>query len=129
MAEAITFGNVEAATVQWLASVVGVPVHRVLPDDLDDEFVRVMLTGSRRRNLVTEDAQVTLECWARSDAAAEALARTTYGWMCAMDQPDGTHVPQGEDGWVGGPYAQPDPVTSRPRYVMTAVVRHSAITL
>lgn len=123
--EAIAFGNVEAATVGYLAPLVGVPVVRVIPATRPAKFVRVLLTGTSRRSLTLADAHVTIECWASSDADAEALARLVYAQMCAMDLPDGTHVPDGPDGWLGGPYASPDPTSGTPRYVMTTIVRQS----
>lgn len=129
VAEAITFGNAEAAVIGYLTALAGVPALRVLPSPLPPSFVRVMLTGTSRRHLAAADAQITLECWAKTDAAAETLGRLVYGLMSAMDLPDGTHVPQGEDGWLGGPYASQDPTTGTPRYVMTAIVRQPAITL
>ena len=127
--EQITFSNVEAQVVGYLAPLAGVPAYRVIPAARPTSFVRVLLTGTRRLGLTQADASVTLECWAASDAAAHDLARKVYGLMCAMDLADGSHVPDGEDGWAGGPYPSPDPDSGTPRYVMTAVVRQPAILL
>ena len=129
MAEALAFPNVEAQTVTYLAPLVGVSVLRVLPDPLPaGTFVRVMLTGTRRVNLTLMERRVTLECWAALGHAAdaEALASITYGHMGAWST-DSTWVPDGQDGWAGGPYADVDPETGRPRYVMTANVRQGVI--
>ena len=128
MAEAITFDNAEAIVVGHLSGHLAVPVQRVVADPRPAKFVRVLATGAHRRNLPQLDAQITLECWAPTDAAAAALARDTYGWMCALDL-DTAHVPQGSDGWLGGPYPSPDPESGTPRYVMTAIVRQRATTL
>lgn len=129
MTEALTFPSVEAQVLDYLTPIVAVPVVRVVPATRPVSFVRLMLTGTTRRNLVQADARLMIECWAKTDADAEALARTVYGRMSAMNLPDGTHVPQGEDGWAGGPYASADPTTGTPRYVMACIVRQSAIVL
>lgn len=86
------------------------------------EFVRVILTGAVRESVSHRAAQVTVECWAGSGPAAAALADDVYDALAALDV-GGSHVPQGPDGWVGGPYSQPDPDTGSPRYVMTAILR------
>jgi len=122
----ITFSNVEAQTVTYLAPLLSVPAVRVVPASRPASFVRVLLTGTNRLTLTLADARVTVECWAPTDAAAEALSRQTYALLCAMDLDDGTHVPDGPDGWAGGPYASADPVSGSPRYVMTVIVRQSA---
>lgn len=124
--ETITFSSVEAQVIGYLTPLLATPVVRVIPASRPALFVRVLLTGTTRRSLTLADAHVTVECWAATDAAAEALARQTYALMCAMDLDDGTHVPDGPEGWMGGPYASADPVSGTPRYVMTAIVRQSA---
>jgi hypothetical protein len=128
MTEVLTFPNVEAQTLAYLEPLLEVPVDRVLRDPLPDEFVRVLLTGTRRLNISLLNRRVTLECWAKTDAAAEALASKTYGYMAAW-RTDSVWVPQGEDAFAGGPYADVDPDTKRPRYTMTANVRQGVIHL
>ncbi|MCL2089846.1 MAG: hypothetical protein FWH11_01240 [Micrococcales bacterium] len=127
MGEPVALGNVEAQVMGYLTSLLDVPSVRVVPRPRPDRFVRVLLTGTRRTSPVTADAQVTVECWAPTDAAACDLARQVYGHLCALDLPDGTFVPPGEDGWVGGPYASADPDSGTPRYVMTAIVRQAVL--
>jgi len=125
MVEALTFGNVEAKTMVYLEPLVLADVVRVLPDPLPaSPFVRVLLTGTRRLNLSLLEHRLTLECWGGSDAEAEALARLTYGHMGAW-RTDSVWVPDGEDAFIGGPYADVDPDTKRPRYTMTANVRQA----
>lgn len=128
MREMVTFGNIEADVVEFLeplalASAFECQVIRVLKPPLPDgPFVRVLLTGSRRLNISQMERQVTLEAWGGSDAQAHDLGSLVYGWVGSLALADGTHVPDGEDGWLGGPYPEPDPRTERPRYVMTAIV-------
>ncbi|MCL2453759.1 MAG: hypothetical protein FWD18_00425 [Micrococcales bacterium] len=120
----LTLGSAEAAVLDYLSPLVDVPVLRGAPaGERPEAFVRLMLTGTRRTSLVQADAQVTVECWAPTHAAAYEVCRQVYGLLGAMDLDDGTHVPPGEDGWAAGPYASVDPDTGTPGYVMTVVVR------
>jgi len=99
-----------------------------VPDQRPARFVRVSLTGTTPRSVAHTDAQVTIECWDTDSAAAADLARIVYALMCAMDTPDG-HVPQGPNGWAGGPVYLEDPTARVPRYVMTPIVRTRVHTL
>ncbi len=99
-----------------------------VPDDRPSRFVRVALTGSTRRSVAHIDAQVTIECWDTDSVGASELTSLAYALMCAMDTGE-AHVPQGSDGWVGGPAYLEDPTARVPRYVMTAIVRTRARTL
>lgn len=133
MAEPLALPNVEAQTVAYLGPLVSVDVVRVLPDPLPDgPWVRVMLTGGRRINITLVERRVTLECWgsegAHGDAEAEALGSLTFAQMAAW-RTDSTWIPDGEAGWTALPYADTDPVTGRPRYVMTANVRQAVTRL
>ena len=116
----------------YLAPLVDVDVLRVLPDPLPTgAFVRVMLTGTRRVSITLVERRLTLECWGPEggDADAEALGSLTYAHVGAWQTDDTTWVPVGENGWTAGPYADVDPLTGRPRYVMTANVRQGVVEL
>lgn len=124
------FPDAEAVVVSYLNTLLATDgdtarASTYVPADRPARLVRVMLTGSARRTLSHEDAQITVECWAPEGPDARALAGKVYGWLCDLDS-GGSHVPQGEDGWVGGPYSEPDPETDTPRYVMTCIVRSRA---
>lgn len=139
MPERITFANVEEQVATYLNAALAdrtppLKAYVALPDPLPEEaFVRAVLTGSRRRNLEQMDRQVTFEAWSQALNAehqwhvTSELGLELYGLVSAFSLPDGTCVPEGEDGWVGGPYPEPDPVSGRPRYVMTATIRQPAI--
>lgn len=125
MAEALGLPNVEAQTIVHLAPLVGVDVMRVMADPLPSgPFVRVVLTSTRRINLTLLERGVTLECWGGTDAQAAELSSVVYAHMGAWHT-DHTWVPVGEDAFAGGPYADVDPDTKRPRYIMTANVRQA----
>lgn len=126
MAEVLAPANVEALAIAYLTPLVGVDVLRVLPETLPAKFVRVMLTGTRRVNVSLVERRLTVECWASSDADAEALGSLTYAHLGAW-KTDSVWVPDGENGWTAGPYADVDPDTGRPRYVMTPNVRQAVV--
>jgi hypothetical protein len=128
VAEALATPNVEAQTIEYLEPLIELPVERVAPDPLPEEFVRVLLTGTRRINLSLLERQVTLECWAITDARAEAISSLVYGHMGAW-RTDSVWVPEGENAFLSGPYADIDPISKRPRYTMTANVRQAVIHL
>lgn len=137
--EAITFPDAEAVVVAYLNGRLAADGDTArattrVPRERPARFVRVILTGSTRRNLSQQDAQVTVECWdsGPSEPGKQPpvidLMQKVYGWLCALDV-DGAHVPLGSDGWVGGPYSDPDPETGSPRYVMTVILRQRAIVM
>lgn len=97
-----------------------------VPTTRPASLVRVMLTGMVRRSTSHRDAQVTVECWATDGVAAARLADKVYDWLADLDV-GSSHVPQGPDGWVGGPYSQPDPDSGTPRYVMTVILRQREV--
>ena len=90
-----------------------------VPDLLPRRFVRLLDSGSTPRTVVHRDSRVTEECWNKGGpAAAKQDAEDVYA---ALDEWDLVPV---WDGWPSGPYAQPDPITGTPRYVMTCLIRH-----
>lgn len=117
------FADPEDLVIGYLDAHLDVGVSSRLPaDPLPEAVVRVMLTGSTRRSVTHRDAQVTVECWAYSSTAAMDLAGQVHDLLEQLDTPGG-HVPQGPSGWLGGPYADDDPLTGTPRYVQTVIVR------
>ncbi len=93
-----------------------------VPDPRPDRFVRLLLAGSTITSPAHRDCRIVVECWEQSENEAERLADLVCGWLCDMNTPNG-HVPQGAGGWFSGIYAQPDPDSGTPRYVMTVVLR------
>lgn len=93
-----------------------------VPNPRPTRFVRLMQAGATIRSVAHRDVRVVVECWEASEAAAERLADLVQGWLVEMNTSAG-HVPQGRDGWLGGPYSQPDPDSGTPRYVMTVNLR------
>lgn len=96
-----------------------------VPSPRPARFVRLMQAGTSERSVAHRDVRVVVECWETSEHAAERLADLVQGWLRSMNTARGV-VPQGADGWLGGPYSQPDPDSGTPRYVMTVILRQGA---
>ena len=114
--------KVEAIVVTHLESY-GHNASAKVPDPIPSLFVQVILTGNRQRSLTVRDSLVTLDCWAQTESEASDLADAVYSDLSNMSN-DAAYLPEGEDGWAGGPYSMPDPISGRARYQMTAVVRN-----
>jgi hypothetical protein len=96
--------------------------HAGVPDPRPARFIRLQLAGATVTSLAHRDCRMVVECWEKSEHEAERLADLVVGWLAEMDTNDG-HVPAGPDGWLGGPYSQPDPDSGTPRYVTTVILR------
>jgi hypothetical protein len=95
------------------------PVYSRVPNPRPATFVRVIRTGGPRRNLVVDDAQITVEAWAATDEAAHDLAQLCRAILLASPGDSDLIRDVGE---VGGPGLQPDPDSNTPRYVFTHLV-------
>lgn len=132
MTEILVAPDVEAAAVVFFRDGLGVLADHVatkVPDPLPARMVRVSLTGGSRRDVATETAQVTVECWGPDAPSASEMARTAYALaLSAAGSADGpVWVRRVET--VGGVQFFPDPDTNNPRYQFTVrwSVRPSAI--
>ena len=93
-----------------------------VPKSRPSRFTRLMFAGATDRSVAHRDARVVVESWNVDELQAERDADHIHEQLCEMATPDGL-VPQGPEGWLGGPYAQPDPDSGTPRYVQTVIVR------
>ncbi len=132
MTEVLVSPDVIQAATGFLRSYLGVLADRVgteVPETMPANMVRVSLTGGARRDIVTDAAQLTVECWAPNEPTASLLARTAHGLMhsAAGTQAGGIWVRRVET--VGGVQSFPDPDTAKPRYQFTVRwhVRSAAI--
>lgn len=132
--EAITFPDAEGVVIGYLNNLLAgrgdaARVANKVPSPRPARFVKVTRAGGGRRSLAQEDAQVTAQCWDVDSPEASELARLCRGLLAAMDiNANGVvaHVPQGEEGEVGGVAFFPDPDTNLPRYQFTVIVRQRA---
>ena len=122
MAEVLVTPDVEAAAVTYLRTALGVLADKVatkVPATMPARMVRVSLTGGSRRDVATDVAQVTVECWGPDETTASSMARTGQGLMfSAAGMTAGTVFVRKVE-TVGGVQNFPDPDTNKPRYQFT----------
>ena len=122
MTEVLVSPDVESAAVLYLRSGLGVLADKVatkVPTTMPNNMVKVSLTGGSRSGIVSDKAQLTVECWAANEPTASLLARTAHAYMLAAAgvTAGGLFVRKVET--VGGVQFFPDPDTTKPRYQFT----------
>jgi hypothetical protein len=122
MGEILITPDVELAAVTFLRTGLGALADKVatkVPATMPAKMVRVSLTGGSRRDVASDAAQLTVECWASDEPTASSLARSAQALMFSAS---GSTV---ESLWVrrvdsvGGVQFFPDPDTAKPRYQFT----------
>lgn len=124
MNDPILFADVEALVTDFLTEVLDVTVSSEVPptQTLDDEHLQVFRTGGPRRNLVTDEPQLSIEARAATPKAAHDLAQLARAHLHALvgTTLDGLAVYRVDE--LSGPQALPDPNSAQPRYVFTVTV-------
>lgn len=138
MTEVIEYPDAEAVVMRYLdqkLAAIGLPTmvitYRVSGGAPPTRWVRVVRTGGTRRDMVTDAAQITLDCYASTEANAYALASKVRALLAAMPDagnPDGATVYRCRE--LGGPSNLPDPLTRQNRYTLTVLldIRGQALT-
>jgi len=120
VSDLVVFTDVEALLVSWLrAQLDGSQVGNKVPNPRPDPFVLVQRHGGIRNTVVTDAAQVGLECWAGHDYEAHDLlqrCRALLLYRLPGQILDGHTVYRVAE--FGGPSNLPDPASSMPRWVM-----------
>lgn len=98
------------------------PVGTRVPNPRDDAFWRVLATGGDRRNMVADDATVTVESWAQTEVQASLMARTVRAVLESLGgtTQDGTVVYRARS--FSPPVNLPDPESAQIRYTSTGVI-------
>ncbi len=116
----LVFPDVEALLTAWLrGQLTGVTVGNKVPNPRPDPFVLIQRHGGLRQTVVTDAAQVGLECWAGRDYEAHDLlqqCRSLLLYQIPGQILSGYTVYRVDE--VGGPSNLPDPTSSMPRWVM-----------
>jgi hypothetical protein len=117
--EAIVFpDSVELVCDELRTRLATVHVGSQVPTTRPATFVRVTRVGGVRRNLVTDEATLTVEAWAASEQAAHDLAQLCRAYVYAMPgQSDVRRVTE-----ISGPAFLPDPESEQHRFSMTVAV-------
>ena len=121
MAEVVVFGDAEAAVIAWLKPrIAPVKPSTEVPSTRPDELVKVTLTGGFDPNPVSENPQLTFECWAATSIRASEICREVKAHLKAMNGETVNGVFVRAVRTVGAPASFPDPQTNLPRYQYTA---------
>jgi hypothetical protein len=95
-----------------------IPVGSQVPTDRPATFVRIVRVGGVRRNLVTDEATLTIEAWAATEQAAHDLSQLARAYVHAMlGGGDVYRVTE-----FSGPALLPDPLSDLPRYSFTVAI-------
>lgn len=113
------FGNAQSIVNKHLRDATGLPVGTRVPAARPARFVRTIRTGGVRRDIVTDVARLTFECWNTDKVEAERDSQDVRREVEAMRGRsfDGIKVHGFEE--ISGPQDSPDPDTGTPRYVLT----------
>jgi len=111
------------AYFRTIPALTGTAIHQVEPNPLPTTpFILVRRFGGHLRNVVTDDAYVTVECWATNAATAHDTARIARAALYA----GAGHYMGGawcsRVGEIGGLSWSPDLDTAHPRYLWTSSV-------
>lgn len=115
----VVFPDATDVVCRILNAVLPVPVRSKAPNPRPASFVTVQRTGGPRKNLVTDNAQITVESWGATEEAAHdlaQLARAHIGGACGSVV-NGVAVYQVTE--QAGPGVLPDDLSDQPRYTQT----------
>lgn len=104
--------DIEALLIDYLSSILPIPVAADVPEDKPARFVSLERTGGGSRQLVVDRPIVAIQCWADSRADAELLAAMVDKSIKFM--PD--EYPDVVDASRNSAYNFPDPSSRKSRY-------------
>lgn len=109
---------VDVVTTALDASLVE-PVRSRVPNPRPATFVLVRRTGGPKRNLVTDEAQITVESWAATCEDAADLAQEARAILNNLPGQSIGGVPVYRVDEASGPADLPDPLSDQARYSQT----------
>jgi len=119
--DAVLFGDVEDALIDWLNGRLTPPVSDRVPKVTTEmlPFVVVERLGGPKASVVTERPIVTVEAWASGWRAAHALSQLARQAVhqIAGENVNGLAFYKVDE--FSGPARLPDPVSAKPRFVFT----------
>lgn len=123
----IVFPDAEQISIDYLraeldARLNDTHVGNRIPDPRPAALVQCRRLGGPRRNLVADNPQIGVECWADTEAEAHDLAQLCRGLLLAMPghTVDGVAVYRVDE--FAGPVNLPDPLSTQPRYTFTVQI-------
>lgn len=112
----VTFPDAMAVAIAYLNANMTPPVLPRVPSPRPAEFLTVRRTGGPKRNLVTDQAQLTVESWAESDEDAHDNIQRARALLNDMPGQTLSGVPVYRVEELTGPANLPDPLSDQPRY-------------
>jgi hypothetical protein len=97
-------------------------VTTIVPDPRPSRLVVVFRTGGARRDQLTDNAQLTIECWEASDTAAHDLAQLVRALINAMPGRLVAGVPVYRVNEAAGPQALPEPNSALARFTWSVQI-------
>lgn len=128
MTDPIRFPDAVAVVVDYLTTELAArgddaTVTSKVPDPRPDRLVRVSRTGGPRTSLVSDGAQISVECWDLLEEDAQDLAQTCRALLLVMRGTVQSGVAVYRVSELGGPALLPDPLSNAPRYVFSQQVQ------
>jgi metal-dependent amidase/aminoacylase/carboxypeptidase family protein len=120
--EPIVFPDAVAVCCTYLDGVLLEPVRSKVPNPRPDAFYTVTRTGGPKRNLVTDEAQITVEAWGPDDETAHDMAQAARAYLNAMVGQTVNGAPVYRVDELAGPANIPDPLSEQPRYSQSFAV-------
>lgn len=122
----ILFADAEQLLCDYLRPLLAPqPVGTRVPDPRPDRYIRLLRTGGVPPTIVTDGAQITVECWDRTEAGAVTTAAMARAILTAMPRRGiilAGHPVQGVEE-LSGPANLPDPLApGQARYTFSLLV-------
>lgn len=124
----VVFPDTVAVALSWLREQLAEECVSRVPNPRPARFVLVRRVGGPRRDLVTDEATVTVEAWAATEQDAHdlaQLARAALHTLAGRKHDDITVYKVGE---FAGPASLPDPESDQPRYTLTMTIAARGVT-
>lgn len=118
MSETIVFGDATATALSILASLPD-PGFGKVPNPRLGRFYVVRRVGGPKRNVVTDQATLTVESWAESTEEAHDMAQLARAALNAAQGSIVLGIPIYRVDEASGPADLPDPLSGQPRYSQT----------
>ena len=118
----VVFPDAAAAVTSRLGDELDIETDHKVPNPRPDEFIVVRRVGGPRRDLVTDEATLTIEAWAQTEEAAHDLAQLARAHVHAMAGTTEGDARVYRVGEFAGPASLPDPESDQPRYTLTVTV-------
>lgn len=91
-------------------------------DNFDGEFVRLIRTGGPKQTQVSDNPQITIECWARTEDRAFEIATNVRALLIGLQSTSYGTTTFYRMFEFTGPQNNPDPDSDQPRYSWTFTI-------